>query len=118
MDKSINVDLLKDLPTVTREQALAFVDALVGWEDIGEEQAKPKSPHALTHFEAVLGQGKLTSSFEIQRGPVILDSFRRFPDVWRKEKEAYDAKVVPFIRYLLAVGLTLAEELEEVPQRD
>ena len=44
------------------ERALAFISAMVGWEDVGECQARPKSPHMWTHLEAVLGRRDVPSS--------------------------------------------------------
>lgn len=51
--------------TVTKEQALAFVEALTGWEDVSDRQCKPKSPHAHTHLEAILGYRRVPGTGEI-----------------------------------------------------
>ena len=39
------------------EKAMAFVESLIGWEDIAETTSKSKSPHARTHLESALGMG-------------------------------------------------------------
>jgi hypothetical protein len=38
-----------------QQRALALLEAMLGWEAVGDEQGKPKSPHVMTHLEAVLG---------------------------------------------------------------
>jgi hypothetical protein len=37
------------------QKALALLEAMLGWEAVGDEQGRPKSPHVQTHLEAVLG---------------------------------------------------------------
>jgi hypothetical protein len=117
---SIDEAILKDLPTVTREQALAFVEAIAGWEDIAEQQQRPNSPAALTHLKAILGENMVPASWSIQRYRqaryYVGKGFGS--GTWDKEKAEGEARVVPLIRYLLAVALTLAEELKEVDSPD
>lgn len=72
---------------ITHAQAIAFVNSLVGWEDLSEANGKPKSPHALTHLEAVLGAGNVPNRW---------DAFSK--------KEA-----LAFISYLEAVVVKLRE---------
>ena len=56
------------MPQVDFEQALAFVEALTGWETVGyseensETVERPKSPHAITHLQAVLGARYVATS--------------------------------------------------------
>lgn len=46
---------------LTPKQAWAFVDALVGWESVADQQIRPNSPHARTHLQAALGINELPS---------------------------------------------------------
>jgi hypothetical protein len=52
---------------VTRSQAAAFVDSLTGWIDLSEDNGTPKSPHALTHLNAVLGLGRVPGVQDVIR---------------------------------------------------
>ena len=67
---------------VTKEQALAFIEALVGWEDLCENASRPKSPHARTHLEAVFGAGCVVSSFDFN------NAFE-FSKIDKTEKDLY-----------------------------
>lgn len=99
---------------VTLEQAEAFLDALVGWEDAGETQ-RPKSPHAFTHLSAILGLGKLP-------GP---DVFGRLAFLKRwigkgldneyhiKERDDLVPRVLPLIEYLEGVTAALRSVLPD-----
>jgi hypothetical protein len=57
--------IAKDRPT--REQALAFVEALTGWTEFfeGHDMGEPKSQHASTHLAAVLGSGCVPNVYVI-----------------------------------------------------
>jgi hypothetical protein len=53
--KNLNTNIEIITTTSTLGKSLAFIDSLVGWVDLGEGIGKPKSEHAKTHLEAVLG---------------------------------------------------------------
>jgi hypothetical protein len=87
-----------DAVSVTLEQAVAFVVAMVGHVDYGRGASAPKSPHMVTHLDAVLGHGKtpdggLVDSWEQVTAP-------RCEDDW--QARVHDA-VNPLIDYLHAV---------------
>ena len=42
------------------KNAITFIEAMVGWEDVAEQQSKPLSPHCVTHLKAVLGNDALS----------------------------------------------------------
>ena len=50
---------------MTRDQAFAFAETLVGFIDLCEQSGKPKSEHALTHLHAALGQNKAPTTNEL-----------------------------------------------------
>jgi hypothetical protein len=102
VDKQFDEAILKDLPTVTKEQALAFLDALVGWEDIADQQARPKSPHALTHIEAVLGRGNTL-------GADLAQYASKNPESHKTERQ----RLRTLSRYLLAAVLVLSEVIPD-----
>ena len=52
---------------VTPEQALAFLDSLVGYIDVADQQGRPKSEHARTHLEAALGYGNVGWEHDVQQ---------------------------------------------------
>lgn len=92
-----------DSKIVTREQALAFVEALTGYElvwtgeDITDE--KQKSPHAMTHLQAVLGQREVPGS------SIIRTAFGEHgPQTWQAEavKKTRDLAL-----YFIEVGKAL-----------
>lgn len=37
------------------KKAITLIEAMLGWEDIAEQQSKPQSPHCMTHLKAALG---------------------------------------------------------------
>jgi hypothetical protein len=47
---------------ITREQAFAFAEALVGFIDLSEGNGYPKSPHARTAIENILGLNRVPMS--------------------------------------------------------
>lgn len=52
---------------VTPEQALAFLDSLIGYIDVADQQGRPKSEHARTHLEAALGHGNVGWEHDVQQ---------------------------------------------------
>lgn len=87
---------------VPAERALAFIGAMVDWEDVGECQARPKSSHMWTHLEAVLGLGKVPDIYAF-RSVVYNDA------AYRHERE----KVLMLVEYLEGVIKTLRAMMEE-----
>lgn len=96
---------------VTREQALAFVDALTGWQDIADQQGTPKSPHAMTHLAAVIGAGKVPSMHAIQRAHWRTISHHKGRDVPVDDEEHYQNSVA-LVAYLRAVAAALEQHIE------
>lgn len=71
--------------TVTREQGLAFVEALTGYVVVADQQVAAKSPHVMTHLEAVLGYDRVPSIYQMH-----------YP-------ASYESNIHPFWDYLRAV---------------
>ena len=44
---------------MTKQQAFALVEAMIGWEDIAPDISKPNSPHCLTSLKSIMGVDKL-----------------------------------------------------------
>lgn len=80
------------------KNAITFIDALIGWEDVADQQSKPKSPHARTHLEAILGNGSLN-----------IQTYNNTP---RKGVEGERLK--DLADYLIKVGVTLNNEIAKV----
>jgi hypothetical protein len=82
--------------TVTLSQAVAFVVAMVGHVDYGMGVEAPKSPHVVTHLDAVLGHGKTPNE-------CLVDSWAQ-PAQPRPPWPVEDCKqMAPLIDYLHAV---------------
>lgn len=92
--------------TVTKEQALAFVEALTGYTAVADNGSddcgERKSPHAATHLEAVLGQGNVANYLNVSRAFVKDDpkNIRFVPDRIKTEKLADYLEAVSSALYL------------------
>ena len=88
--------------TVTKEQAIAFVEALTGYtetSEAGDSKGALKSPHAATHLEAILGIGEVATYLHISRAIV---------KEWKPGVNAADrAKVEKLCNYLDAVATAI-----------
>ena len=51
---------------ISRDQALAFIESLTGWIDLSEQNQTPKSPHALTCLQAVIGATRVGTVYDFQ----------------------------------------------------
>jgi hypothetical protein len=80
------------------KKAIAFVDAMIGWEDVAQEQSKPKSPHCITHLQAILGVGSLNN--------VI---------TYTPEPSGNLKKIEAIADYLIDVGSSIKLALKEKP---
>jgi hypothetical protein len=76
--------------------AIAFIESIIGFEDIAEGLASAKSPHVRTHLEAILGVG-------FSRGISTWNESIRFSSDLDKLKTLAD--------YLIDVGTTLNENI-------
>jgi hypothetical protein len=88
---------------VTKEQALAFFEALLGWELFSAEHGRSKSPHARAHLEAILGQGNVQ----------LPDDFRfalASPEPYTKWQKSERRKAMALLDYLEAVVRALKPE--------
>jgi len=83
--------------TVTREQALAFVDALVPTTFIDQAGHVPVRADSRVHLEAVLGQGNVPTCYEA-------DHACNYP------KSSYRPKLEAFLDYLQGVVDALRPE--------
>ncbi len=82
---------------ITKEQAKAFLNAVCGWEEIADQQSRPKSPHAWTHLEAILGYSNVPTTDAIY----LLGTQK--------------PKLHRFAEYLICVGERLLEIAQEKP---
>ncbi|MGI9862701.1 hypothetical protein SDD30_15095 [Moorella naiadis] len=65
---------------ITKKQAMAFVHAICGWEEIADQQSRPKSSHAWTHLEAILGHGNVPVTWALYSGSSENTKLRRFAE--------------------------------------
>jgi len=73
---------------LTKAQAVAFLESILGWESMGPESDRRISPFPVTHLEAVLGAGEIPLVYEIS-------------------SQSASEKVKNFLSYIRAVVETL-----------
>lgn len=93
---------------VTKDQALAFIEALTGHEDIAnngeDDSGRPKSPHAMTFLEAHLGSQQVVTRYRAWTA-IQGNKFAAPKNAQRKE-------LVEFLRLLSGVVMALEEALD------
>ncbi len=98
------------MSTVTREQALAFVEALVPMTFLNEIGEVPVHADSRVHLEAVLGKGNIPLTWELKHlleDAALIRSHRDSGnDAWVKanaDLDAREAKRDAFLDYLQGV---------------
>ena len=87
---------------LTRTQTEAFFEAMFGWVD-HEMSSTPKSPHIVTHFNAVFGTYSYLTPNEIQRSKNKPYNSSAYIDERRK--------VADYIEYFEAIVESLEDGL-------
>ena len=77
------------------KKAMAFIEAMCGWEDIAEGQSKPLSPHCITHLKAVFGNDAV---FNL--------------GFWSNKPTGNIKGLENIADYLIEVGTTIKEEIQ------